>query len=107
MHAVQDIAPGAMVGILAAYKLLQEASDAIPGNLMDLLLGNVGTLVLSLIIGYWLYRANQQQRQRLEAIQEAQVNDLRAQIARLEGERERLMLELLEEHPRPARRRAS
>lgn len=94
MHIVNDIGQPALVGLLAAYTYAQEAADALPGNVFDLLLGNVGTLVLSLIVGYWLYRANQAQRERIDKIQSEALAAKDAEIASLRGEISRLWQEV-------------
>jgi cell division protein FtsB len=83
-----------MVGILAVYSYAQQAAEGLPANVFELLLGNVGTLVLSLIVGYWLYRANQQQRARIEKMQDDALAAKTAEINRLEQENARLWQEV-------------
>jgi hypothetical protein len=82
-----------MVGILAVYSYAQQAAEGLPANVFELLLGNVGTLVLSLIVGYWLYRANQHQRERIERMQAAALEERDRRIQFLETENARLWQE--------------
>ena len=79
-----------MVGVVAVYSYIQQATETLPGNVFELLLGNVGTLVLSLIIGYWLYRANQRKEERIERQQAALIDEKER-----ENERERVSNDFL------------
>ena len=110
MQIIDDIAPGAMVGLLAVYTYAQQAMDGLPAGAVDLLLGNVGTLVLALIIGLWLYKANQKQREQLEKTTSDRFADMQARLEQVTRERNEYLAELLEEREmnagaRPARRR--
>ena len=93
MHIINDIWQPATVGVLTAYTYAQEVRDGLPANVFELLLGNAGTLVLSLIVGYWLYRANQQQRERIDKMQASEIANRDAEIQRLRDENARLMME--------------
>ena len=99
MHIVQDIAPGAMILLLGIYAYIQQVIDGLPGNVFDLLLGNAGTLVLSLIVGYWLYKANQRKEERIERQQAAALADRDKIIARLETENARLWQDIHSRKP--------
>lgn len=105
MQIVNDLGAPAMVGVLAAYKLIQDATDEIPSGLVDLLFSNLGTLALSLFIGYVLYLTNKAQRKKLDDLQQGVIDDLRTQIAALRAERDELLHEIMEDTPKPARRR--
>lgn len=93
MHILNDIWQPATVGVLTAYTYAQEVREGLPANVFDLLLGNVGTLVLSLIVGYWLYRANQHQRERIDKLQADQLAAKDAEIQRLRDEVSRLWID--------------
>lgn len=119
MTIVNDLGAPALVGVLATYSYIQQSITDLPGNVFELLLGNVGTLVLSLIVGYWLYRANQRKDARIEAQHAAALSenaahtasmiaDMRARLEAVTHERNQYLQELLEERgetPRAAKRR--
>jgi hypothetical protein len=109
MQIVNDLGNPALVGVLATYTYIQQAATDLPTNVFELLLGNVGTLVLSLIVGYWLYRANQRKDARIEAQHAAALADLVARLEAVTHERNDYLNELLEERgdsvAKPARKR--
>lgn len=93
MHIINDIWQPATVGVLTVYTYAQEVREGLPANVFELLLGNAGTLVLSLIVGYWLYRANQQQRERIDKLQADQLAAKDIEIQRLREEISRHWIE--------------
>lgn len=106
MQIASDLSTPALVGVLAGYKLLQDATDEIPDGFVDLLFSNLGTLALSLFIGWALYMTNKAQRKKLDELQQAIIDDLKDQLEQVKGERDELLHQLLpDETPRPARRR--
>lgn len=85
------------MGILAVYTYIQQAVQEVPSGLIDLLLGNVGTLVLSLVIGFWLYKANQRKDRMLEQQTNDLFNDMKSRLDQVTRERNEYLAELLQE----------